>query len=62
MKKENKTIHNLLEFIDRSPTPFHAVHEMACALSDKGFNELKETDIWKLAPMEDIFLPETIPP
>ena len=56
MKKENKTINNLLEFIDRSPTPFHAVHEMACTLSNKGFNELKETDAWNLVPNGRYFL------
>ncbi|HIE42841.1 MAG TPA: M18 family aminopeptidase, partial [Nitrospinaceae bacterium] len=50
MKKEPKTnrLQNLLEFIDRSPTPFHAVQEMACTLSEKGFKKLNETDAWEL--------------
>jgi len=56
MKKGNKTIHNLLEFIDRSPTPFHAVQEMTGTLSDKGFKELKETDAWNLVPNGRYFL------
>ncbi len=56
MKKENKTINNLLEFIERSPTPFHAVHEMACYLSGKGFIEIKEADAWDLVPNSRYFL------
>ena len=56
MKKESKTINNLLEFIERSPTPFHAVHEMACYLSGKGFIEIKEADAWDLVPNSRYFL------
>ena len=56
MEKGNKTIRNLLGFIDRSPTPFHAVQEMTGTLSDKGFNELKETDAWNLVPNGRYFL------
>ena len=58
MNKQNKTdrIQSLLEFIDRSPTPFHAVQEMTSALSNKGFIELKETDAWTLKPNGRYFL------
>ncbi len=58
MNKQTKAerIQSLLEFIDRSPTPFHAVQEMTIALSNKGFIELKETDAWMLKPNGRYFL------
>ena len=58
MKKETKVnrTQNLLEFIDRSPTPFHAVQEMASYLSGRGFNEINEADAWDLAPHGRYFL------
>lgn len=56
MSPKTNPIQNLLEFIDRSPTPFHAVREMTDTLSGKGFNELKETDAWELVPNGRYFL------
>jgi aspartyl aminopeptidase len=58
MKKASHTnrIQNLLGFIDRSPTPFHAVQEMASTLSERGFNELHEADAWDLVPCGRYFL------
>jgi aspartyl aminopeptidase len=58
MNKQTKAdrIQSLLEFIDRSPTPFHAVREMADTLSSKGFVEIKETDAWRLALNGKYFL------
>ncbi|MFQ5672628.1 MAG: M18 family aminopeptidase [Nitrospinales bacterium] len=41
---------DLLEFIDRSPTPFHAVAELRRMLHERQFVELHETDSWTLAP------------
>ena len=40
----------LLSFISRSPTAFHAVENTAKALADAGFAELYETESWSLAP------------
>ncbi|MBR0040657.1 MAG: M18 family aminopeptidase [Oscillospiraceae bacterium] len=40
----------LLSFISRSPTAFHAVDSTAKALADAGFAELYETEPWSLAP------------
>lgn len=37
-------------FIDASPSPFHAVAEMARRLEGAGFTEIFETDRWSLAP------------
>jgi aspartyl aminopeptidase len=58
MKKATKTnrLQSLLGFIDRSPTPFHAVQEIACTLSEKGFQKLNETDAWELVPNSQYFL------
>ena len=38
----------LLEYIDASPTPYHAVAETVARLEDKGFTELNEADAWSL--------------
>ncbi len=38
----------LLEFLDASPTPFHATDNMAKMLENAGFKELKEEEDWKL--------------
>ena len=36
----------LCDFIDASPSPFHAVQTAAAALDAAGFSELRETDPW----------------
>lgn len=41
---------NLLQFIDASPTPFHAVAEAARRLEESGFTRLREEDAWKVTP------------
>jgi aspartyl aminopeptidase len=41
---------DLRDFIDASPSPFHAVAEMARRLGEGGFTELGETDRWRLQP------------
>ena len=56
MSNERKNIQDLLNFIDRSPTPFHAVNEMKNLLIQKGFSELKETNSWKLSPNGKYFV------
>ena len=38
----------LLAFIAASPTPFHAVANMAATLQQHGFSQLKETERWQL--------------
>ncbi|MGP0565749.1 MULTISPECIES: M18 family aminopeptidase [unclassified Nitrospina] len=40
----------LLEYIDASPTPYHAVAETVSRLQARGFTELKEEDAWSLKP------------
>jgi len=40
----------LLDFIRRSPTPFHAVRTMSGRLDEAGFTALQEGDAWALKP------------
>lgn len=47
-KPEWQKTHDLLEFIDRSPTPFHAVAAMEQLLKPAGFEPLKEDESWTL--------------
>jgi aspartyl aminopeptidase len=56
MSNEKKSIHDLLEFIDHSPTPFHAVEEMKNKLRTQGYSELKESDAWELTSNGKYFL------
>ena len=41
---------SLLEYLDASPTPFHAVAESVRRLRAAGFVELRERDAWSLMP------------
>lgn len=41
---------SFLKFLGGSPTPHHAVENMAVALEGRGFTELFERDSWKLKP------------
>lgn len=40
----------LLEFLEASPTPFHAVDSMAGMLTKAGFTQLLESDSWEISP------------
>lgn len=46
----------LLNFIRQSPTPFHAVANMAEGLRNASFKQLHEIDAWQLAKNERYFL------
>jgi aspartyl aminopeptidase len=41
---------DLRSFVDASPSPFHAVAELARRLTAAGFTELAEADSWAVAP------------
>ena len=58
MNQQTRTnrIQNMLNFIDRSPTPFHAVEEMSNTLAEKGFTRLQEEDAWELETNGRYFL------
>ncbi len=46
----------LLDFIGRSPTAFHAVHNLAETLTAHGYTRLYENDNWKLEPSHGYFV------
>ena len=48
-KKDTWFSQSLLEYIDRCPTPFHAVAEIRIMLKKHGFVQLDETDAWNLS-------------
>ena len=47
---------DLLEFIDRSPSPYHAVAESVRRLEAAGFRAASETDVWELAPGDRLYV------
>ncbi|WP_457807840.1 M18 family aminopeptidase [Kushneria sp. EE4] len=46
----SSTITDLFDFLKCSPTPWHAVEEMASRLETAGFTALDETQPWQLTP------------
>ena len=53
---QEKFTEELLEFIDHSPTPYHAVENMVALLRNNGFAELKESDQWSLLPGQNYYV------
>ena len=43
-------VRDLLDFIDRSPTPYHAVAESVRRLEAAGFRGAAEADLWEVDP------------
>ena len=39
---------NLVEFLQESPTPYHAVKNMVAQLEQHGFQQLHESEAWQL--------------
>ena len=54
MSKINHT-QELIDFIDRSPTPFHAVENMRQLLLTNKFVELREDESWPLESSGEYF-------
>lgn len=46
----------LLEFLDSSPTPFHAVASLVRRLDDSGFTRLEDAQSWDLRPGKGYYL------
>ncbi len=44
------SVADLLSYIDRSPTPYHAVAESVRRLETAGFRRLPETEAWSFSP------------
>ena len=49
-------VRDLLAFIDRSPTPYHAVEEVRRRLEAAGFRRLAEAEPWRLEPGERCYV------
>lgn len=55
-KSSLESAHSFLEFIDASPSPYHAVEQCKIRLIEAGFQELKEdSSSWKINPMGKYF-------
>ena len=48
VKEQQRLLDELLSFLHRSPTPFHAVSNMTAELQQHGFVALAESDRWQL--------------
>ena len=48
---ENQFNQQLCDFLDASPTPFHAVSSMVALLAEAGFTELSDDTNWSLKPV-----------
>lgn len=55
-KKKSSNISDLLNFLDSSPTAWHAVENCTTLLLKSGFKELKEEEIWNLEPKGRYFV------
>ncbi|MFC2993009.1 M18 family aminopeptidase [Halomonas tibetensis] len=53
---QDDLIERLLDFLRGSPTPWHAVANMAARLESAGFRRLDEREPWQLAPGEKIYV------
>ena len=47
---------NLLNFLRRSPTPFHAVENLGKMLEENGFKHLDESQSWDLSSSDGYFV------
>lgn len=56
MNTEMKLAEDLIEFIHRSPSAFHAVNSIKAILKGKGFSELDEREKWELQKGEKYFI------
>jgi len=56
MSKEIKFAEELIEFIYKSPTAFHAVKSLKEILSGEGFKEIREEEKWKLEKGSKYFM------
>ncbi|TLF47326.1 M18 family aminopeptidase [Halomonas urmiana] len=53
---EDARLERLLDFLHRSPTPWHATANMAARLEAAGFRRLNETATWQLSPGERVYV------
>ncbi|MCK2182543.1 M18 family aminopeptidase [Halomonas getboli] len=53
---QDDLLERLLDFLRRSPTPWHATANMAERLEAAGFRRLDETQAWQLTPGERVYV------
>lgn len=53
---QDDLLERLLDFLRRSPTPWHATANMATRLEAAGFRRLDEREAWQLAPGDRVFV------
>ncbi len=56
MAKSRDLNAGLCNFIQASPTPFHAVENLSKELKEAGYHHLHESDIWQLEPEQEYFV------
>ncbi len=56
MNEYRKYAEEMLEFIEKSPTAFHAVANLKAAMAERGFKPLEETAAWELAAGEGYYV------
>lgn len=54
MNDFQKTAKEMLDFIEKSPTCFHAVANIGAMLEEAGYVRLRENEEWKLKRVENI--------
>ena len=54
--RENVLVQDLLDYIDASPTPFHAVAETVSRLEARGYRALDEANAWEVTPGDKVYL------
>ncbi len=54
---QNELVNELLTFIQKSPSCFHAVDTMKHMLLENGYQELKECESWKIEKSGNVILP-----
>ncbi len=52
----SELVTDLLAFIDRSPSPYHAVAESVRRLEAAGFRGVAETEVWEVAPGDRLYV------
>ena len=49
-------LHDLLQYIDAAPTPFHAVAETTHRLDAAGYVALREDEVWDVGPGDKVYV------
>ncbi|MDN3555539.1 M18 family aminopeptidase [Halomonas maura] len=53
---QDARLERLLDFLRRSPTPWHATANMAERLEEAGYRRLEETEAWRLSPGDRVYV------